>query len=265
MMRINWQKQRDYAEDLTAQGDYRGNCPVCGGRNTYTATLSSGSLIWNCYKMDCHVSGIHDVDRTAEDIMKLMSKTVKQTRQQEADTMEIPVYVVKPTEVHSKYARFIRRYGLAINNLLYDVKDERVVFPILHKGRIIDAIGRAVGKKSFPKWYRYSGAANYFTMGEGKTLLIVEDVISAVVAWQEFPAITSMAILGTQLTTNHLEKIRDYDKVIIALDPDAANKTIQYRREIEQWTGIKTMALSLRDDIKYRVEEDITKMQELLQ
>lgn len=214
--------------------------------------------------MDCHVSGIHDTDMTAEEIMNLMSKTVKQTRQQEAETMEIPVFVVKPTSFHDKFHRFTKRYGLAIGGLLYDVKDERVVFPIKHKGRIIDAIGRAVGKKRFPKWYRYSGEANYFTMGSGKTLLIVEDVVSAIVAWQEFPDITSMAILGTQLTTNHLEKIREYNKVIIALDPDAAKKTIQYRREIEQWTGVPTKALSLFDDIKYRVDTDMDKLKDML-
>ena len=263
-MMTSWQKQRAFASDLTTHGDYRGDCPFCGGKNTYTATIGSGSLKWNCYKMDCHVSGIHDTDMTAEEIMQLMSKTVKQTRQQEAETMEIPVFVVKPTSFHDKFHRFTKRYGLAVGGLLYDVKDERVVFPIKHKGRIIDAIGRAVGKKRFPKWYRYSGTANYFTMGSGKKLLIVEDVVSAIVAWQEFPDITSMAILGTQLTTNHLEKIREYDKVIIALDPDAAKKTIQYRREIEQWTGVPTKALSLFDDIKYRVDDDMDKLKDML-
>ena len=260
----SWQKQRAFASDLTTHGDYRGDCPFCGGKNTYTATIGGGALKWNCYKMDCHVSGIHDTDMTAEEIMQLMSKTVKQTRQQEAETMEIPVFVVKPTSFHDKFHRFTRRYGLAVGGLLYDVKDERVVFPIKHKGRIIDAIGRAVGKKRFPKWYRYSGEANYFTMGSGSKLLIVEDVVSAIVAWQEFPDITSMAILGTQLTTNHLEKIREYDKVIIALDPDAAKKTIQYRREIEQWTGVPTKALSLFDDIKYRVDDDMDKLKDML-
>jgi len=259
----SWQKQRAMASDLTTHGDYRGDCPFCGGKNTYTATIGSGSLKWNCYKMDCHVSGIYDTDMTAAEIMNLMSKTVKQTRQQEADTMEIPVYVVIPTPQHDKHTRFMKRWGI-VGGTYYDVKDERVVFPIYHNGRMIDAIGRAVGKKKFPKWYRYSGKANYYATGTGRTLLIVEDVVSAIVAYQEFPDITSMAILGTQLTTNHLEKIREYSKVVIALDPDAAKKTIQYRREIEQWTGIPTKALSLFDDIKYRVEEDMEKLKEMI-
>ena len=36
--------------------------------------------------------------------------------------------------------------GLNTNDLFYDVGQERVVFPIYYKGRIIDAVGRAVGK-----------------------------------------------------------------------------------------------------------------------
>jgi len=50
---------------------------------------------------------------------------------------------------------------------------------------------------------------------------------------------------------------------VIALDPDALSKTIEYRREIELWTGNKTVALSLSDDIKYRMPEDMEKLADL--
>jgi hypothetical protein len=96
---------------------------------------------------------------TAAEIMALMRQKEEQ-RKPEKETMEIPVYVVQPTNMHEKFNRFIRRHRIGIAGLMYDVKDERVVFPIKHKGRIIDAIGRAVGKKKHPKWYRYTGAAN---------------------------------------------------------------------------------------------------------
>ena len=146
---------------------------------------------------------------------------------------------------------------------MYDVKDERVVFPIKQDGRIVDAVGRAVGKKQHPKWYRYTGEADYYTIGIGKTLLIVEDVVSAVIAAQELPYITAMAILGTSMNPKHFEKIGEYDKVIIALDPDAIGKTVEYRREIELWTGNKTISMNLLDDIKYKMDEDIDKLKEL--
>jgi hypothetical protein len=156
----------------------------------------------------------------------------------------------------------MRRWGI-VGNTFYDVQQERVVFPIYYKHQMIDAIGRAVGATQTPKWYRYTGAADYYTVGEGDTILIVEDVVSAIVAYQELSDVTCMAILGTSMNHKHFEKIGEYDKAVIALDPDALSKTIEYRREIELWTGNKTVALSLSDDIKYRMPEDMEKLADL--
>ena len=243
---------------------HRGDCPECRGRNTFTATNNLGDIKYNCFKLGCTVGGIYGTDMTAAEIHRRMEQQQLQRAytniNKEKDTMEIPEHVVTPKTSHTKYQRYVRRWGIAIGQTMYDVKDERVVFPIKHDGRIVDAVGRAVGKKQHPKWYRYTGEADYYTIGIGKTLLIVEDVVSAVVAAQELPYITAMAILGTSMNPKHFEKIGEYDKVIIALDPDAIGKTVEYRREIELWTGRKTTAMNLIDDIKYREYEDMEKL-----
>ena len=254
--------------DLTEGGrPYRGDCPECRGRNTFTATKELGDIKYNCFKLGCTVGGIYGTDMTAAEIHRHREQQQQQRAytnlKKEKDTMEIPEYVVTPKASHTKYQRYIRRWGIALGDTLYDVKDERVVFPIKYNGRIVDAVGRAVGKKQHPKWYRYTGEADYYTVGDGKTLLIVEDVVSAVVATQELPYITAMAILGTSINPRQFAKIGEYEKVIIALDPDAVGKTVEYRREIELWTGRKTTAMNLQDDIKYRVEEDMEKLKEL--
>ena len=247
---------------------YRGDCPECRGRNTFTATNELGDIKYNCFKLGCTVGGIHGTDMTAAEIHRSLEEQQLQRAytniKKEKDTMEIPEYVVTPKASHTKYQRYIKRWGIAIGHTMYDVKDERVVFPIKHDGRIVDAVGRAVGKNQHPKWYRYTGEADYYTIGEAKTLLIVEDVVSAIVAFQEIPYVTAMAILGTSLSPKHMEKIGEYDKVIIALDPDAIGKTVEYRREIELWTGNKTVAMNLIDDIKYREYEDMDKLKELV-
>ena len=247
---------------------YRGDCPECRGKNTFTATNMLGDIKYNCFKLGCTVGGIHGTDMTAAEIHRRLEEQQLQRAytniKKEKDTMEIPEYVVTPKASHTKYQRYIKRWGIAIGDTMYDVKDERVVFPIKHDGRIVDAVGRAVGKKQHPKWYRYTGEADYYTIGEAKTLLIVEDVVSAIVAFQEIPYVTAMAILGTSLSPKHMEKIGEYDKVIIALDPDAIGKTVEYRREIELWTGNKTVAMNLIDDIKYREYEDMDKLKELV-
>ena len=263
-------KMREFVDSLALKDDerYRGDCPQCRGKNTFTAANILGEIRYNCFKLGCTVGGIYDTDMTAAEIYHRMKEQqiarAYTNIKKEKETMEIPEYVVLPKANHTKHQRFIRRWGIALGDTMYDVKDERVVFPIKHKGRIIDAIGRAVGKKQHPKWYRYTGEADYYTIGNSKTLLIVEDVVSAIVAFQEIPYITAMAILGTSLSPKHMEKIGEYDKVIIALDPDAIGKTVEYRREIELWTGRKTTAMNLIDDIKYREYEDMEKLKELV-
>ena len=253
--------------DLKESERHRGDCPECRGRNTFTATNNMGDIKYNCFKLGCTVGGIYGTDMTAGEIHRYREQQQQQRAytniKKEKETMEIPEYVVTPKASHTKHQRYIRRWGIALGDVMYDVKDERVVFPIKHGGRIVDAVGRAVGKKQNPKWYRYTGEADYYKVGTGSTLLIVEDVVSAVIAVQEMPYITAMAILGTSMNPKHFEKIGEYDKVIIALDPDAIGKTVEYRREIELWTGRKTTAMNLQDDIKYKMEEDIEKLKEL--
>ena len=261
---------RQFVTDLGLKESdrYRGDCPECRGKNTFTATNILGDIKYKCIKLGCTGGGIHGTDMTAAEIHRRLEEQQLQRAytniKKEKETMEIPEYVVLPKASHTKYQRYIKRWGIAIGHTMYDVKDERVVFPIKQDGRIIDAVGRAVGKKQHPKWYRYTGEADYYTIGEAKTLLIVEDVVSAIVAFQEIPYVTAMAILGTSLSPKHMEKIGEYDKVIIALDPDAIGKTVEYRREIELWTGNKTVAMNLIDDIKYREYEDMDKLKELV-
>ena len=261
-------KMRDYIDGLSLKDGerHRGDCPQCRGKNTFTAANILGEMRYNCFKLGCTVGGIYDTDMTAAEIYHRMKEQqiarAYTNIKKEKETMEIPEYVVIPKANHTKHQRFIRRWGIALGDTMYDVKDERVVFPIKHNGRIVDAIGRAVGKKQNPKWYRYTGDADYYTIGSGKVLLIVEDVLSAIIATQELPYITAMAILGTSLSPKHMEKIQEYNRVIIALDPDAIGKTVEYRREIELWTGNKVIAMNLIDDIKYKMEEDIEKLKE---
>jgi len=237
----------------------RMNCPSCFAKNTFTITKEMGQIKYNCYKLDCSVKGIYNGEMTAIEVKHLLNRQDHLEKAKDAETMEIPEYLVQPSAEHDKFHRFVRRWGIASRGLLYDVKDQRVVFPIHYKGRIIDANGRAVGGK-IPKWYRYTGKADYYLVGSGNTLLVVEDCVSAIVAQQELPSVTAMAILGTSLTSNHMSKIGEYSRVIVALDPDAAHKTLQFKREIDLWTGAKAKAFRLDDDIKYRLDGDLDRL-----
>ena len=249
-----------YIEDLDlGEGDtVRGDCPDCGGKNTFTANKLGGAVLYNCYKLGCKISGVHTVGMTAADIQARMQEVEQDKPKPKVEIMELPEYVVRSG---SGLDAFRDKWDLWDQGLMYDLKDKRAVFPIFINNVLIDAVGRALAGAE-PKWLRYTGKANYFIAGTGETVVVVEDVISAItVAKLGF---TGMAILGTSLSVAHMEQLGNYSQVIVALDPDAAHKTLRFRQEIEAWTGATTIALRLDDDIKYRVESDIQKLMEFL-
>jgi hypothetical protein len=249
-----------YIEDLDlGEGDtVRGDCPDCGGKNTFTANKSGGAVLYNCYKLGCKISGVHTVGMTAADIQARMQEIEQDKPKPKVEAMVLPEYVVPSG---SGLDAFRDKWDLWDQGLMYDLKDRRAVFPIFNNGVMLDAVGRAL-QGAEPKWLRYTGKANYFLAGTGDTVVVVEDVISAItVAKLGF---TGMAILGTSLSVAHMEQLGNYSQVIVALDPDAAHKTLRFRQEIEAWTGVGTIALRLDDDIKYRVESDIEQLKEFL-
>jgi Zn ribbon nucleic-acid-binding protein len=251
--------------DIKEGMQFRANCPSCGGKNTFTATREDGAVVYNCYKLGCTVRGAVNTGMTAQEIRnKLQPKDVMPD--QEADLLVWPEYVVQPSAEHVLHKKFVQRWGLEHEGLMYDVKDRRTVFPIRHEGRLIDAAGRALDGAT-PKWFRYTGSADVYkrTIGNPNgVVLIVEDVISAVTAAKLIPGLTGLAILGTSLNVTTMKHIDGYYKVVVALDPDAAHKTLQFKREIEAWTGLDTKALRLDDDIKYKVETDINRLREVV-
>jgi Zn ribbon nucleic-acid-binding protein len=247
--------------DIKEGLQFRSNCPNCGGKNTFTATREDGVVVYNCYKLGCGVRGALTTGLTADEIRsKLRPRDAEPDA--EPELLVWPEYVVQPSAEHVLHKKFVQRWGLEHEDLMYDVKDRRSVFPIRHEGRVIDGVGRALDG-AIPKWFRYTGNASVYKRTVGKpsgVVLIVEDVISAVTAAKLIPGLTGLAILGTSLNVTAMKHIDGFYKVVVALDPDAAHKTLQFKREVEAWTGLETKALRLDDDIKYKLESDITKL-----
>jgi hypothetical protein len=259
---------KEYIEDLYLKSDenFRGDCPVCGSFNTFTATREDGVVLYNCFKLDCVTQGMQNINLSILEIEKKIANYRKESVSNVIPTFIIPEYITYPEPSQTNYHRFVSRWGLENEymDVMYDVKDERVVFLIRDKHKVIDAIGRSLNG-SVPKWFRYTGNATVFSrcMGEPNGVaVIVEDVISAIIVSKVCPNVTGIAILGTNISHAHMEYLQDYTKIIVALDPDATHKSIKYKKEIESWTGVTTMAMMLQDDIKYKTEEDILKLKE---
>ena len=59
---------------------------------TFTVTNNMGSIVWNCYKAGCRVSGGKRVHLTAEDIRKSLGSVAEETHSVKFDKPEWIVY-----------------------------------------------------------------------------------------------------------------------------------------------------------------------------
>jgi DNA primase len=112
-----------------------------------------------------------------------------------------------------------------------------------------------------PKWKRYGSCGLPYTCGTGDVAVVVEDCISAAVAG-DVKRIVGVALLGTSLLEEHKQYLMQFSKVVMALDPDATRKTIEYQKQLRSY--VETVeVLKLNDDIKYRNPEDMKKIGDL--
>ncbi len=259
-------KLREYIDtlDLDVDRTYRGNCPVCHGDNTFTATRDHINVKYNCYKNSCGIGGSQRRQLNASDIVSLQGRinARESYSQWELSPFEAPPYLV-PYE-QAEYPidpTFLDRYDIDPKDVMYDVRQDRVVFPVYTESAVlVDAVGRSMTGKQ-PKWLRYaSSPMPYVEGGNNSVAVLVEDAISAYVVGNMFmEECCAVALLGTQLTEFHRRYIQEhFSRVIVALDPDALDKTIKIARELN------CKALNLKDDLKYREPEDLDKLAEML-
>tara|TARA_R100000808_G_C2146155_1_gene154032 strand:+ start:1713 stop:2501 length:789 start_codon:yes stop_codon:yes gene_type:complete len=227
----------------------RMDCPSCHGVKTFTATNNMGKLMWNCYKAGCDLSGGTRVRLSADDIKQSLSSNVQHQQKEE---FVLPEFIVS----HSKEVMPFRdEYGLDEDEveLMYDVKDHRVVFPICHSAKIVDATGRALGKR-LPKWKRYGKSDLPYTHGYGTVAVVVEDCVSAAVVGSD--VYVGVAVLGTSLSESHKRYLSQFSTAIIALDPDAVPKAMKFVKELRGHVD-NVRVMKLFDDLKYRNPTDL--------
>ena len=232
----------------------RTKCPSCGQR-TFTVTNNMGSLVWNCFRMSCDLKGGTRVRMTVDDIRTQLSDAERFA----GAGFDVPEYLVPAN--HDVITWASDTYGLdaAELGLLYDVREHRAVFPIMHEGKIVDATGRALGKR-LPKWRRYGKSGLPYAHGCGKVAVVVEDCVSAaVVGGGNFVGI---AVLGTSLSDAHKKFLAQFSTAVIALDPDAVRKTLLMAKELRGHVD-DVRVLYLTDDLKYRNPTDMTNLADI--
>ncbi len=224
-------------------------CPNCGEK-TFTVTNNMGSLVWNCYRASCGVKGGTRVRMSADDIRAGFTGADDFAKQ---DTFKLPDYIVPHNFDIAEIA--MELYGLDAQalGLMYDVKENRMVFPIVHDGKVVDATGRSLGKR-LPKWRRYGKSGLPYVSGRGKVAVVVEDCLSAAVVG--YGTFVGVALLGTSLQETHKGYLSQFSTAIIALDPDALPKTLIMAKELRGHVN-DVRVLRLTDDLKYRNPTDM--------
>jgi len=228
----------------------RMDCPECNGKKTFTVTNNMGSIVWNCYKAGCTVSGGRRVHLSSDDIRKSLGKTVSEI--EGIPKFDKPEWLVRDTKAIAPYCN---EWGLDAEELglLYDVREHRVVFPVVHNSHTVDATGRSLGRR-LPKWKRYGKNDLPYAHGCGSVAVVVEDCVSAAVIGSH--VYVGVAVLGTSLSESHKKYLAQFSTAIIALDPDALRKTLQFAKELRGYVDT-VRVLKLNDDLKYRNPDDL--------
>jgi hypothetical protein len=211
----------------------RFNCPFCNGYNTLGVTNNNGILQWQCFKASCNVHGVYDEGLSIEGISRKLSK----------DTQDIklgkPIPFLVDYEGHEAVVEYLKdtnSFDAAERKLVtvkYAPSENRVLFglsPIYGTSKGFS--GRRLGLYG-PKWIKYGDTSSLFTCGNGQIGVIVEDAPSAC-AVGIIPEYTGISLLGTNLTPIHkLELINKFSSVLVCLDKDAANKSLNVSRKLE--------------------------------
>jgi len=197
---------------------------------------------------------------TADDIVMKLNKLNKSAHNTDAAVTEFirPNFITydKPIEL----VQWCDQWGIDTKHVMYDIRDHRVVFQVFSDGMLVDAAGRAISHR-LPKWKRYNDSGLPYHKGSGKVAVLVEDCISAYVVGGDDRV--GVALLGTSLSELHTVFLSRFDKVIVALDPDALPKTLQIAGKLRSCIS-EVRVLRLSDDLKYGKTDDLNELERLI-
>lgn len=231
--------------DIPPLGRYRSDCPVCARKNTFSVSDDGLQRLWFCFHADCNVSGRTGITLTKDFAKHALSRSqtkafVPSTR----NTYEMPdTFVSLSRNLDAElYVRSVHAYDAYLSgraDMRYDFKRNRVVFLVKDGNKVVDAVGRSIDGRS-PKWYRYGSDGRPFICGGTDNVVIVEDCASACCISHH---VSGLALLGTNLLDSHIDVIKNYKRVFVALDKDATDKAVDMVKTLCKVVPTKLMVL----------------------
>jgi hypothetical protein len=244
----------DFINDLSEGVSKRLDCPKCNGKYCFSVSLVNGDILYHCFRASCGFKGrIKDSIK----IENIIDNNEKQEKKEEEYV--IPNYFSSPLQ-NKKAFSFLKNNDLLNNyrdglEIYFDPKLQRVVFPLRDKRKVLmGAQGRAV-LNVFPKWYIYkrlNGCPYICENKDSKYCILVEDVISSIRCGFISNSIT---LLGTNVDESILSYIDEYEKLFVALDDDATDKSLKLQKYLSIYKP--TYIIPLRKDIKYFSKDEL--------
>lgn len=228
----------------------RYDCPSCGGKYTFGVSKMLNTKVYQCFRAGCNLRGAEHSDASIADIRKyFLNKDNIPIRS--VDKVDISYFVspVRPSVMSMLEPYELSHIVHTEKGLWYDAKLDRLVFTLYKDGEIQGYIGKSIDRAVLPKWKKYNKDVFCYTrIGNMDTCVIVEDCLSAV----KLPdTVSSIALLGTDIYSvvfNYIIEL-PFKKVIVALDKDAAKKSIVHRERLSPYFDEVTCHF-LEHDIK---------------
>lgn len=239
----------------------RENCPVCGGKNTYTAAYINGLFVWNCYRASCDNRGARRAVLTKDNLNELLPSLVSESTKSEKnhnDRLDPEFYSYTTIENYGPAIDLVKKWnayqvykeGKVL--IEYDILKDRVIFFVTdYKHTIVDVVGRAL-KKDQVKWIRYNNSQTPLVIQRNprsKTVVLVEDAFSAASVAR---VANSAALMGTFLSIpyiNTLCKEYKFNNFIVCLDRDATVKALAISKKLS--SVAKACVRFLDRDLKF--------------
>lgn len=238
---------------LREGGFHRGDCPFCSGRNSYGVRMDRGVLLWGCFRASCDVGGRYGEGLSISGIHQRVEGNAPVARQTVAPIPKLLTSVQNREAVVQFLAAYncLDSYNAGLIDIKYSPAEDRVMFPVGDHREPTGYTGR--GRKGVtPKWKKYGDCSSLLTCGVGKTAVVVEDALSAC-AVGIIPEYSGCSLSGTLLSPTHIVELRSYDRIIVALDPDARAKGL----ELTSRLGSRATLRLIENDLKYFKPEEI--------
>ena len=184
---------------------------------------------------------------------------LKSIRERLANTNDKPIFIENlafTKQIPKQAMRWLLKYRITLGeikkyNILWCQSNETLI--LVHKKDYWQ--GRHFGKYGLK--YLSKGKKPLTKYGNSDTIVLVEDVLSAIKIARLSPEYCAMPLLGSSLSTEHEESLRDLFKTIhVWLDRDKAKQGIKMSRNLKQ-KGIVSRAIITNLDPKEYNEGEI--------